>query len=130
FDLVIIDSPPLLAVTDPSTLASRVDGVLLVVRLKKNAKPAAARASRMLETLEANVIGVVVNGVGSRAARAYGKYADADGHQNSGRVYQYGYGYSYGSYSYGQYDAYYNDKEELRKAAEKTPKKPTKKIGV
>lgn len=123
FDLVIIDSPPLLAVTDPSTLASRVDGVLLVVRLKKNAKPVAARALRMLETLEANVIGVVVNGVGSRAARAYGKYADTDGYQNSGRNYQYGYGYSYGSYSYGQYDSYYDDKQELLRAAEKTPRK-------
>ena len=79
FDIVLIDSPPLLAVTDPSTLASRVDGVLLVVRLKKNVKPLAARASRMLETLEANVIGVIVNGVGSRAAKGYGKYADTDG---------------------------------------------------
>lgn len=123
FDLVIIDSPPMLAVTDPSTLASRVDGVLLVVRLKKNAKPVAARASRMLETLEANVIGVVVNGVGSRAARAYGKYADADGYSNSGRNYQYGYGYSYGSYTYGKYDSYYDDKQELLAAAKKTPRK-------
>jgi capsular exopolysaccharide synthesis family protein len=115
FDLVMIDSPPLLAVTDPSTLASRVDGVLLVVRLKKNAKPAAARASRMLETLEANVIGVVVNGVGSRAAKGYGKYADADGYYNRGRYYQYGYGYSYGSYSYGKYDEYYSDKDGKKK---------------
>jgi capsular exopolysaccharide synthesis family protein len=121
FDLVIVDSPPLLAVTDPSTLASRVDGVLLVVRLKKNAKPVAARASRMLETLEANVIGVVVNGVGSRSAKGYGKYADTDGYYNRGRYYQYGYGYSYGSYSYGKYDEYYSDKDGKKK--KKTGKK-------
>lgn len=123
FDVVIIDSPPLLAVTDPSTLASRVDGVLLVVRLKKNAKPMAARASRMLETLEANVIGVIVNGVGSRAAKGYGRYADAEGYHNRGRNYQYGYGYSYGSYSYGQYDEYYSDKQEPLRAAKKTPRR-------
>jgi len=115
FDLVIVDSPPLLAVTDPSTLASRVDGVLLVVRLKKNAKPVAARASRMLETLEANVIGVVVNGVGSRSAKGYGKYADTDGYYNRGRYYQYGYGYSYGSYAYGKYDEYYSDIDGKKK---------------
>ena len=109
FDVVIIDSPPLLAVTDPSTLASRVDGVLLVVRLRKNIKPLAARASRMLETLEANVIGVVVNGVGSRSAKGYGKYADVDGDYNRGKFYQYGYGYSYGSNPNGKYSEYYSD---------------------
>jgi capsular exopolysaccharide synthesis family protein len=119
FDIVIIDSPPLLAVTDPSALASRVDGVLMVVRLKKNIKPLAARASRMLETLDANVIGVVVNGVGSRAAKGYGKYADADGYYNRGRYYQYGYGYSYGGYSYGKYDEYYSDKDGKKKKKKK-----------
>lgn len=116
FDAVIIDSPPLLAVTDPSTLASRVDGVLLVVRLKKNAKPLAARASRMLETLQANVIGVVVNGVGSRTARGYGRYSDNEGYYNRGQHYQYGYGYSYGSSSEGKYDEYYSDEPELAKS--------------
>lgn len=118
FDVVIIDSPPLLAVTDPSTLASRVDGVLLVVRLRKNIKPLAARASRMLETLEANVIGVVVNGVGGRGAKGYGKYADVDGYHNRGKNYQYGYGYSYGSYSYGKYDEYYSDDDGKNKKKE------------
>jgi capsular exopolysaccharide synthesis family protein len=122
FDIVLIDSPPLLAVTDPSTLASRVDGVLLVVRLKKNVKPLAARASRMLETLEANVIGVIVNGVGSRAAKGYGKYADADGYYNRGRYYQYGYGYSYGGYLYNEYNEYYSDKDGERKKKKVKPK--------
>ena len=49
FDIVIIDSPPLLVVTDPSNIAPRVDGVLLVIRLRKDARPLAAQASRMLE---------------------------------------------------------------------------------
>ena len=86
--------------TDPSNIAPRVDGVLLVIRLRKDARPLAAQASRMLETLDAKVIGVVINGVGSREAGEYGKYVRRDGYMNNGRYYQYGYGYTYG-YSYG-----------------------------
>jgi len=119
FDVIIVDSPPMLAVTDPSTIAPRVDAVMLVVRVRKNVKPLAARAARMLETLEANVIGVVVNGVGSRAARGYGKTADADGYYNRGEAYQYGYGYSYGSNADGRYNEYYNDDGSLPLAKKK-----------
>ncbi len=67
----------------------------------------------MLETLEANVIGVVVNGVGSREARGYGKTADSDGYYNRGEAYQYGYGYTYGSNADGRYNEYYNDNDDL-----------------
>ena len=92
-------------------LRPRVDGVLLVIRLRKDARPLAAQASRMLETLDAKVIGVVINGVGSREAGEYGKYIRRDGYMNSGRYYQYGYGYTYG-YSYGgsKYGDYYSSR--------------------
>lgn len=125
FDMVIIDSPPMLAVTDPSNVAPRVDGVILVVRVRKNVKPLAAQAARMLETLEANVIGVVVNGVGSRESRGYGKYGAADGYYNRGNYYKYGYGYSYGyNYSYSsrynnKYDEYYDDEKNGKPRKEK-----------
>ena len=59
------------------------------------------------KTLDAKVIGVVINGVGSREAGEYGKYVRRDGYMNSGRYYQYGYGYTYG-YSYGG-DRYGNE---------------------
>ncbi len=104
FDMVLIDSPPLLAVSDPSNVVRRADGVLMVVRLRKNAKPLVARACRMLESLEANVLGVVVNGVGSRQARGYGKDAYA------GLYYSYGYGYSYGSET-GAYAEYHDESQ-------------------
>lgn len=111
FDVIILDSPPMLAVTDPSNIASRADGVILVVRIRKNIKPLAAQAVRMLETLDARIIGVVVNGVGSRAAKGYGKYSGSEGYYNRGKYYQYGYGYSYGnSNSSGNtYGEYYED---------------------
>ena len=41
-----------------------MDGVFLVIRLTKNGRPAAERAREILHTLQANVLGVVVNGVG------------------------------------------------------------------
>tara|TARA_R110002049_G_scaffold4601_1_gene31687 strand:- start:77240 stop:79738 length:2499 start_codon:yes stop_codon:yes gene_type:complete len=112
FDLIIIDSPPLLVVSDPANIAPRVDGVLLVVRLRKNIKPAIAQATRMLETLQANVLGVIVNGVGSRAARGYGKSSGEDGHLND-NSFKGGYGYAYGnSISVSgkkEYDEYHED---------------------
>jgi capsular exopolysaccharide synthesis family protein len=64
FDFVLVDTPPLLAVTDPCVVSSRMDGVLLAVRLGKNERPAAERAREILYSLQANVLGVIVNGVG------------------------------------------------------------------
>lgn len=120
FDMIILDTPPLLAVSDPANIASRVDGVVLVVRLRKNIKPAVAQATRMLETLQANVLGIVVNGVGSRAARGYGKAASSEGEYNYGSSYKHGYGYSYGytyGYSSSTYSKYYEDDDATSRRA-------------
>lgn len=72
FDFVIVDTPPMLAVTDPSAVAPRVDGVFLALRLTSKARQKATQAVQMLASFNANVLGVVVNGVGSRNDHAYG----------------------------------------------------------
>lgn len=114
FDAVVVDSPPLLAVTDPSNIVPRVDGVIMVVRLGKQARPRAAQANRMLETLGANTLGVVVNGVGAKQAGYYGRYGYRDGYYNR-KYYRSGYGYSYG-YSYeNSYNEYYDESKKKRK---------------
>src|SRR5262249_37049187 len=59
YDFVLVDTPPLLAVTDASVVAPRVDGVLLTIRVSKNGRPRAERAKEILNTLGANVFGVV-----------------------------------------------------------------------
>jgi capsular exopolysaccharide synthesis family protein len=89
YDFVLIDTPPLLAVSDPSVVAPRADGVLLAIRVSKNGRPQAERAKEMLSTLGANILGVVVNGVGRSGGDGYedGEYGAA-----------YGYGYAYDSY--------------------------------
>lgn len=62
FDLVLIDTPPLLAVSDPCIVAPRVDGLLLVLRMGKNRRVAANRATDLLATHHAPVIGIIANG--------------------------------------------------------------------
>ncbi len=80
FDLVLIDTPPLLAVSDPSVLAPRVDGVVLTIRITRNGRPAAERASEMLRGLGARVLGVAVNDSGEGVECGY-----------EGGYYSYGY---------------------------------------
>lgn len=63
FDYVIVDTPPLLAVTDPCVVAGRVDGLVLVLRLSRQGRPHAERARQILLSLGVKVLGVVVNGV-------------------------------------------------------------------
>lgn len=99
FEFVVVDTPPILVVTDPAVVAPRVDGVVLCIRVTKNGRPYAERAREVLHSLGANVLGVVVNGFGGNAGG--GKY----GYEH----YQYGYGDGY-SYTYG-YSYGYVDKE-------------------
>lgn len=120
YDFVIIDTPPLLVVTDPCVVAPRVDGVLLCIRVAKNGRPVAERAREVLVSLGANVLGVVVNGI-SLFGQGYGygySYGYQYGQYDYGSQYQYKYDY-YDRY-YGPYDDYYNDRDEdgnVRKAA-------------
>jgi capsular exopolysaccharide synthesis family protein len=104
YDFVIVDTPPLLAVSDPSVVAPRVDGVLLTIRVSKNGRPHAERAKEILSGLGATVLGVVVNGVGRWR----------DGYEEAQYTYGYGTGYHYGyAYSYEPEDAksYYEETE-------------------
>lgn len=61
FDSIVIDSPPLLAVTDASVLGPKTDGVILVVRAEKTDKDAIALAVQQLRHVGAEILGVVVN---------------------------------------------------------------------
>jgi succinoglycan biosynthesis transport protein ExoP len=74
FDLVLIDTPPILAVSDPAVVAPRVDGVILTIRVTKNGRPSAERAKEVLTSLGAKVLGVVVNGFAG-GSTPYGYYS-------------------------------------------------------
>lgn len=65
-EIAVIDSPPLLPVTDAAVLARSVDGVLLVIEAGRTRKSAARQALESLRQVGANVLGVVLNGVPQR----------------------------------------------------------------
>lgn len=80
-DVVIVDSPPLLPVTDAAVLATKCDGVVLVVATNETPRGALQRAKTTLDGTGGRILGVAVN----KSRRAAG-------------------GYGYGSY-YGAYDS-------------------------
>jgi protein-tyrosine kinase len=61
FDMVLIDSPPVLAVTDAQVLSTITDGVLLVTAAGKVSRDQALKAKQSLEMVGANIVGVVLN---------------------------------------------------------------------
>lgn len=62
-DIVLFDSPPVIAVTDAAILATRMDGVLLVINAGKTKRDLARKAKALLDKVNANLIGVVLNNV-------------------------------------------------------------------
>ncbi|MFQ5409291.1 MAG: polysaccharide biosynthesis tyrosine autokinase, partial [Anaerolineales bacterium] len=87
-DMVIVDSPPALAVTDAVVLSRAVDGVLLVVDSGTTSIGAAAQSKAQLDQVGAQVLGVVLNRVTARRGGYYyeyysGRYYSADGDRAS-----------------------------------------------
>ena len=77
----MIDSPPLLPVSDSVIISSLADITLLVVTAKTTVRRSVQRSVEMLQQVDAPLEGIVFNGVGSEG------------------TYGYGYGYGYSSYS-------------------------------
>lgn len=61
FDFVVIDSPPVIPVSDPLLIADQVDGVLLVVRAGSTQREVVKRAINLLQNASVNVYGIVMN---------------------------------------------------------------------
>jgi capsular exopolysaccharide synthesis family protein len=71
-DFLLLDTPPIIAVTDAAVLAPQVDGVLLVINAGHTRRDLARRAKTLLEKVGANIIGVVLNN--AQLERDYYKY--------------------------------------------------------
>jgi succinoglycan biosynthesis transport protein ExoP len=87
YDHVIIDSPPVLPVTDARILAAGADATILAVRAEKSTRKASVYARDTLAAVGARLLGVVVNDVPRRKG-IYGYY------YSDSYLYQYGYGNS------------------------------------
>jgi capsular exopolysaccharide synthesis family protein len=86
YDVILIDTPPLLGLSDARLIASQTDGVVLVIRLDKTRKDHVYSALDSLNIADINVLGVVVNDVKKNSS-----------------------GYDYG---YNYYNRYYRKKAE------------------
>ncbi|MEM0926032.1 MAG: polysaccharide biosynthesis tyrosine autokinase [Planctomycetota bacterium] len=91
YDFVIIDSPPVLMVSDPTIVTPMVDAAILVMRIKRRSRPNAAEAVSLLQWTGTQVMGVVVNKL--RRHRGFQNY------ECSARG-------TYQSYGYGHGDRY------------------------
>lgn len=92
YDYVIVDTPPLLAVSDPMAVAQKADAVIFVAKLT-NSRHATMRARDLLADPAIKLLGLVVNGVQSSSVASY----------------------SYGGYYYGSEanDNYFSDHEPV-----------------
>jgi Mrp family chromosome partitioning ATPase len=101
YDRIIIDSPPVTAVTDSTMLSNVVDGVVLVVRAGETAKDVVVNGLDSLRSVKAKILGAVLNGV------------------NIGKD----------SYYYYQYYYYYYGDDGAKKKKNKRKKRSTKVYG-
>jgi polysaccharide biosynthesis transport protein len=74
FTHIVVDSPPMMGVSDTLVLAPRVEGVILVVRQRHTGRDAAQRAVQMLGSVRARILGVVVNHADVRSTVAGYQY--------------------------------------------------------
>jgi succinoglycan biosynthesis transport protein ExoP len=99
FDHVIIDSPPILPITDATIISTLVDGVIMVVESDSTSRAALARACRVMEHSGGRILGTVFNKVDVRR----------DGY--------YGYRYYHGYYTSGSKSYYHDSHDDSRPAA-------------
>jgi capsular exopolysaccharide synthesis family protein len=94
FDLVLIDSPPILGVSDASVLVSEADLAMIVIQHRKLPKNMLLRVKQAVESVGGNIIGVVLNNVDISSDSQYQYYtsyytyyspSDADSHSKDGK---------------------------------------------
>ena len=94
YDYILIDTPPLLAVTDPAIVCRFVDLVYMVMRINNGVRSNSVRAKEVVDSMGVELSGVIINGLRRRDQKTYdykgGKYG------YGGYTYGAGYGSSYG----------------------------------
>lgn len=72
FDLVIVDSPPVLAITDALLVGKHTDGVVVVTRMRRTTRSGLRRSLEAIERVHARLFGVVVNAATESEDKRYG----------------------------------------------------------
>ena len=106
YDLILLDTPPILGLADASLVASHCDGLMLLVSLNRVDRNLPQQAAARIAESGVPLVGIITNSIKQNT--------------NSASRYGYGYGYGYGyryGYGYGAYDTsnvydYYSDSKE------------------
>jgi len=80
-DMVLLDAPPVIGVSDAAILATKVDGVMLVVSAGQTKRESVQASKDMLERVNANLIGAVLANVPLDASLQHYYYAQREGDQ-------------------------------------------------
>lgn len=76
YDRLLIDSPPIIGVSDAAVLASCVDGLILLIQHRRNPQSMVLRAQQIVASLQVPLIGAVLNQVPPRSGEDYGYYTN------------------------------------------------------
>ncbi len=91
YDCVFIDTPPVNIVTDATVFAQKATGYILIVKTDTTNVPELKTSVATLQSIDANVLGFIINDTNSERKRYYSYY------RKYSRSYSYNYKYSYGS---------------------------------
>ena len=68
YDVILIDTPPVIPVTDSAIMAEHADGVVLIYEVGKVGRDVLKRAASHLESVKAEILGIVMNDIKAEAA--------------------------------------------------------------
>ena len=116
FDYVILDSPPLIGISDSLLLSNYSDGLILIITTNLIKKRLVSKTKQIIEESEINCLGIIANSMKETRSK--------------GKGYGYGYGYNYGyENGYNQiYSDYISTSEDSTSEEEKIPKDNIQKI--
>ncbi len=123
YDYIIIDTPPILLMSDALALVPVTDGAVVIVRHLESYMSDISRTISSLEFAKANVLGIVVNDYRAPVSGSY-----YGGYKKYSRYKYYGYGYGYGyGYNYTRRD---EDEEEATPAEEASATPPVEEVAA
>jgi capsular exopolysaccharide synthesis family protein len=76
YDVVLVDSPPILGISDGSIIAREVDNVILVIQHRRFPREISLRAKRAIEEVHGNCVGMVLNSVAVKSDDSYYYYSN------------------------------------------------------
>ena len=85
YDYIVMDTPPILPVTDAVVMAAAADATIVVMRSGETEEVAAQRAIGQLQRVEARLTGIVLNGVSARFDHHYNYYSYSRDTERTGR---------------------------------------------